>query len=82
MDSRKKTEYAWESPDEKEEGDTKKTAYKWDSMDEEDKTDTINNLDQSDQWVIWKTKDKWSVSLKNADFHQLLYIHQDIPDEC
>ena len=72
----------WESSDEKEEGDTKKTVYMWDSMDEEGRTDTMNSLDQSDKWIMWKTKDKWSVSLKNTGFHQLLYIHQDIQDGC
>ncbi len=76
------TKYAWDSSDEQEEGDTKTTAYMWDSMDEEDRTDIMDNLDQSDKWVIWKSKDKWSVSLKDADFHQLLHIHQDIQDEC
>ena len=54
----------------------------WDSMDEKDRTDTMNSLDQSDRWVIWKSKDKWSVSLKKAGFHQLLHIHQDTQDEC
>jgi hypothetical protein len=57
------TEYVWDSSDEKEEGDTKKTTYIWDSMDEEDRTDTIEILKQTDGWVIWKTKDKWSVFL-------------------
>jgi hypothetical protein len=47
--------------DEQEEGDTKKTAYMWDSMDEEDGTDTIDSLKTSDKWVIWKSKDRWSV---------------------
>jgi hypothetical protein len=71
-----------DSSDEQDEGDTKKTAYMWDSMDEKDRTDTMNSLDQSDRWVIWKSKDKWSVSLKKAGFHQLLHIHQDTQDEC
>jgi hypothetical protein len=77
-DDSAETEYAWDSSDEQGEGDTKKTAYMWDSIDEEDRTDTMNSLDQSDRWVIWKSKDKWSVSLKNAGFHQLLHIQQDI----
>ncbi len=47
--------------DEQEEGDTKKTACMWDSMDEEDGTDTIDSLKTSDKWVIWKSKDRWSV---------------------
>ena len=76
------TEYVWDSSDEQEEGDTKKTAYIWDSMDEEDRTDTIEILKQSDEWVIWKSKDKWSSSLTADDFHQLLYIKKDIQEEC
>jgi hypothetical protein len=67
------TEYTWDSSDEQEEGDTKKTIYMWDSMDEDDRTDTMDSVDQSDRWVIWKSKNKWSVSLKNTVF-QLLHI--------
>ena len=52
------TEYAWDSSNEQERGDTKKTAYMWDSMDEEDRTDTMESLDQTDRWVIWKSKYK------------------------
>ena len=63
------TEYAWDSSDEQEEGNTKKTTYIWDSMDEADRADTIDNLQQLDKWVIWKSKDKWSTSLKDAGFH-------------
>ena len=51
-------------------------------MDEADRADTIDNLQQSDKWVIWKSKDKWSVSLKEKGFHQLLYLKKDILDEC
>jgi len=54
----------------------------WDSMDEEDRADTIDNLKQSDKWVIWKSKDRWSASLKDEGFHQLLYLQKDIQDEC
>ena len=60
------TEYVWDSSDEQEEGDTQKTTYIWDSMDEADRTDTIEILKQSDEWVIWKSKDKWSVPLTAA----------------
>ena len=42
-------------------------------MDEEDRSDTIEILKQADEWVIWKTKDKWSVFLTVSGFHQLLY---------
>ena len=72
------TEYVWDSSNEQEEGDTKKTAYIWDSMDEEDRTGTIEILKESDEWVTWKSKDKWSASLTAAGFHQLLYIKKDI----
>ncbi len=72
----------WDPSDEKEEGDTKKTAYIRDSMDEEDRLDTIEILKQTDEWVIWKPKDKWSVFLTVGVFHQLLYIKKDIQEEC
>ena len=42
----------------------------------------MDNLKQTDKWVIWKSKDKWSTSLQTVGFHQLLHIHQDIQDEC
>jgi hypothetical protein len=58
------------------------TAYMWDSMDEEDRSDTIDILKEPDKWVIWKSKDKWSVSLTETDFHQLLYIQKDTQEEC
>ena len=51
-------------------------------MDEEDRADTKDILKKSDKWVIWKSKDKWSVSLTETDFHQLLYIQKDTKEEC
>ena len=51
-------------------------------MDEQDGEDTIDSLKQTDEWVIWKSKDKFSNCLQAAGFHQLLHIHQDIQDEC
>ena len=51
-------------------------------MDEEDRKDTIDTLQQSDEWVIWKSKDKWSTTLKAADVHQLLYIKKDTQEDC
>jgi len=51
-------------------------------MDEEDRKDTMNILKQSDEWVIWKSKDKWTTPLKAAGFHQLLHIKEDIREEC
>ena len=76
------TEYTWDSSNQQEEGETKKTAYIWDSMDKEGRTDTIEILNQSDYWVIWKSKDKWSDSLTSAGSHQLLYIKKYIQEEC
>ena len=75
-------EDTWDPSDEQENGHTKTTAYLWDSMDEEDRKDTIDTLQQSDEWVIWKSKDKWSTTLKAADFHQLLYIKKDTQEDC
>ena len=76
------TEYMWDSTDEQDGDDTEKTAYMWDLMDEQDREDTMDSLKQTDKWVIWKSKDKWSTSLQAAGFHQLLHTHQDIQDEC
>jgi hypothetical protein len=42
----------------------------------------MNILQQSDEWVIWKSKDKWTTSLKAAGFHQLLHIKEDIQEDC
>jgi hypothetical protein len=56
------TEDAWDPSDEQEEGVRKTTSYIWDSMDEEDREDTMDILKQSDEWVIWKSKDKWTKS--------------------
>jgi hypothetical protein len=56
--------------------------YIWDSMDEEDREDTMTTLQQLDEWVIWKSKDKWSPRLKIAGFHQLLYIKKDTQEDC
>ena len=72
----------WDSADEQDVENTKKTAYMWDSMDEEDRENTMDSLKQTDKWVIWNTKDKWSTFLKKTGFYQLLHIHQDIQDEC
>jgi hypothetical protein len=51
-------------------------------LEDEDREDTIDILKQTYKRVTWKTKDKWSTSLKKAGFYQLLHIHQDIQDEC
>ena len=76
-ESSEETEYMWDSTDEQDGEDTRETAYIWDSMDDQDRDDTMDSLKQTNKWVIWKTKDKWSVG-----FHQLLHIHQDTQDEC
>ena len=76
------TEDVGDPSDEQEEGDIKTTAYLWDSMDEEDREDTMDILKQSDEWVIWKSKDKWTTLLEAAGFHQLLYIKKDIQEDC
>ena len=76
------TEDVGDPSDEQEEGDIKTTAYLWDSMDEEDREDTMDILKQSDEWVIWKSKDKWTTLLKAAGFHQLLYIKKDTQEDC
>ncbi len=69
-------------PDGQDVGDMKTTAYIWDSMDEEDRVDTMTTLKQSDEWVIWKSKDKWTALLKADVFYQLLYIKKDIQEDC
>jgi hypothetical protein len=74
------TEDAWDPSDEQEEGGRKTTAYIWDSMDEEDREDAMDILKQSDEWVIWKSRDKWTTLLNTAAFHQLLYIKKDIQE--
>jgi len=60
------TEDEGDPPDGQGAGDTHTIAYIWDSMDEEDREDTMDTLQQSDEWVIWKSKDKWSPRLKAA----------------
>jgi hypothetical protein len=81
-ESSEETEYMWDSTDEQDGEDTRETAYIWDSMDDQDRDDTMDSLKQTNKWVIWKTKDKWSTSLQASGFHQLLHIHQDTQDEC
>ena len=53
----------WDSTDEQDGEDTRETVCIWDSMDDQDREDTMDNLKQTNKWVIWKTKDKWSTSL-------------------
>ncbi len=42
----------------------------------------IDILKQSDKWVIWKSKNNWSVSLTETGFHQLLHINKDTQEKC
>jgi hypothetical protein len=52
-------------------------------MDDQDRENTIASLIQTDKWVIWKTKDgKWSHTLKEAGFHQLLTIDNETQETC
>ena len=55
-----------------------KTVYKWDSMDNQDKQNSLATLRETDNWVVWKTKNKtWTPTLKNKGFHQLLSFSKD-----
>ncbi len=52
--------------------------YVWDSMEDQDKTDSLEALRNTDEWVIWKTKDdKWTYELKKEGFHQILSLDKD-----
>ena len=55
----------------------------WDSMDDQDRQNTLEKLKKTNEWTIWKTRDKeWSPSLSETDFHQLLGIHKGKRAEC
>ena len=65
------TEYWWGSRD-------PKTVYMWDSMDDQDKQKSLTVLQETENWVVWKTRDKtWTHTLKREGFHQLLSFHKD-----
>ena len=65
------TEYWWGSRD-------PKKAYMWDSMDDQDKQKSLTVLQETENWVVWKTRDKTlSHTLKREIFHQLLSFHKD-----
>lgn len=54
------------------------TIFAWDSMDEQDRSDSLAILQNTEQWVVWKTKDKeWSRTLKNEGFHQILSFNKE-----
>ncbi len=54
------------------------TVYVWDSMDDEDRQNSLTALQETENWVIWKTRDKtWTHTLRREDFHQLLSFNKD-----
>ena len=47
-------------------------------MDDHDKHDSMTTLQQTESWVVWKTKDKtWTHKLRREGFHQLLSFNKD-----
>ena len=61
----------WGTPD-------SKTVYVWDSMDDQDKLTSMSTLQETENWVVWKTRDKsWTHTLQQQGFHQLLSFHKD-----
>jgi hypothetical protein len=50
----------------------------WDSIDDQDKQTSMSTLQETENWVVWKTRDKtWKHTLKRQGFHQLLSFNQD-----
>ncbi len=42
-----------------------RTIYVWDSMDDQDKQTSTTTLQETENWVVWKTRDKtWTHTLK------------------
>lgn len=55
-----------------------KTVYAWDSMDDQDKQSSITDLQETENWVVWKTRDKtWTHTLRREGSHQLLSFNKD-----
>ena len=47
-------------------------------MDDQDKQTSMSTLQETENWVVWKTRDKtWTHTLKHQGFHQLLSFHKD-----
>ena len=47
-------------------------------MDDQDKLTSMSTLQETENWVVWKTRDKtWTHTLQQQDFHQLLSFHKD-----
>ncbi len=50
-------------------------------MDDQDKQDSMSTLQETENLVEWKTRDKtWTHTLKQQVFHQLLSFHQDVKE--
>ena len=55
----------WGTPD-------SRMIYVWDSMDDQDEQTSITTLQETENWVVWKTRDKtWTHTLKRQVSHQL-----------
>ena len=47
-------------------------------MDDQDKQNSMAALHDTENWVVWKTKDEtWTHVLKREGFHQLLSVNKD-----
>ena len=45
---------------------------------DQDKQKSLSVLQETENWVVWKTRDKtWTHTLKREGFHQLLSFHKD-----
>ena len=61
----------WGTPD-------PRSIYVWDSMDDPDKQTSMTTLQETENWVVWKNRDKiWTHTPKKHDFHQLLSFNHD-----
>ena len=47
-------------------------------MEDQDKTDSLEVLRNTEEWVIWKTKDtKWTQEIKKEGFNHILSVDKD-----
>ena len=47
-------------------------------MDDQDKHNSLTDLRETENWVVWKSKDKtWTHTLREEGFHQLLSFAKD-----
>ena len=54
------------------------TVYTWDSLTDQDKQNEMQDLCDTEHWVVWKTKEEiWTHTLKEEGFHQLLSLDKD-----